>query len=142
MATLVLRMKCAKSVFKSGGNRMPDILPWVWLAIGLTFFYFAIVFYQYSQKKLRSFSIRERQQKVLDDEPVPEEMNIFHELLHDFEQYLESINKLINRTLPDPESPQLASSWLVSPLLSLHILRSTTFEKPEAVYFRCKIKEA
>jgi hypothetical protein len=72
---------------------MPDILPWVWLAIGITFFYFAIVFYQYSQRNLRSFSIRERQQKVLDDEPVPEDMNIFHELIHDFEQYLESINK-------------------------------------------------
>ena len=72
---------------------MPDILPWVWLAIGLTFFYFAIVFYQYSQKPLRMFNIRERQQKKLDDEPPPEDMNIFHELLHDFEQYLVSINK-------------------------------------------------
>jgi hypothetical protein len=69
------------------------MLAWVWLAIGLVFFYFAIVFYQYSQKPLRSFNIRERQQKQLDDEPVPEEMNIFHELMQDFEQYLESINK-------------------------------------------------
>ncbi len=69
------------------------MLAWIWLAIGLVFFYFAIVFYQYSQKPLRSFNIRERQQKRLDDEPVPEEMNIFHELMQDFEQYLESINK-------------------------------------------------
>jgi hypothetical protein len=69
------------------------MLPWIWLAIGLTFFSFAIVFFQYSKKPLRSFNIRERQQKRVDDEPVPEEMNIFHELMQDFEQYLETINK-------------------------------------------------
>jgi hypothetical protein len=71
---------------------MPEILTWVWLAIGLTFFYFAIVFYQYSQVPLRSFTIRERQQQVLDEQPEPVEMTIFHELMHDFEQYLQSIN--------------------------------------------------
>lgn len=69
------------------------MLPWVWLAIGLTFFYFAIIFYQYSQKPLRSFVIRDRQQKKLDTEPEPEGMNLFYELQNDFEKYLENINK-------------------------------------------------
>ncbi len=69
------------------------MLPWVWLAIGLTFFYFAIIFYQYSQKPLRSFVIRDRQQNKLDTDPEPEEMNIFYELQNDFEKYLESLNK-------------------------------------------------
>jgi hypothetical protein len=71
------------------------MLPWIWLAIGLTFFYFSIVFYQYSKDPLRSFIVREGQQTRLDTEPDPEpkELNAFNELQRDFGRYLESINR-------------------------------------------------
>jgi hypothetical protein len=71
------------------------MLPWVWLGIGLTFFYFSIVFYQYSKDPLRSFVVRQGQQTRLSEEPDPDpdDMTAFNELRRDFGRYLESMNK-------------------------------------------------
>lgn len=68
------------------------MLQWVWVAIGLVFFYFAIIFYQYSKTPLRDFNIRQSQRTKTDEEQESEEMTIFMELQRDFGRYLESIN--------------------------------------------------
>jgi len=68
------------------------MLQWVWIAIGLVFFYFAIIFYQYSKTPLRDFNIRESQQAQTDEHKDSEEMSIFSELQRDFGRYLQSVN--------------------------------------------------
>lgn len=68
------------------------MLQWIWVAIGLVFFYFTIIFYQYSKTPLRDFNIRQSQQLKTDEERNSEEMTIFKELQRDFGRYLESIN--------------------------------------------------
>lgn len=68
------------------------MLQWVWVAIGLIFFYFAIIFYQYSKTPLRDFNIRQSQQTKTAEEKASGEMTIFKELQRDFGRYLESIN--------------------------------------------------
>lgn len=68
------------------------MLSWIWLIIGLIFYYFSIVFFQYSRTPLQSFVIRKGHKNTLEGAPEIEELSSFKELLSDVDRYLESIN--------------------------------------------------
>ncbi len=74
------------------------MISWIWLAIGLIFYYFSFVFVQYSRTPLRSFLIREGQKTELASATDLGELSSFNKLRIDFDRYLDSINsKSISR---------------------------------------------
>ena len=68
------------------------MLSWIWLTIGLIFYYFSFVFFQYSRTPLQSFVIRKGQKITFEGAPEIEELSSFKEFLSDVDRYLESIN--------------------------------------------------
>jgi hypothetical protein len=75
------------------------MISWIWLTIGLIFYYFSFVFFQYSRTPIRSFLIREGQKTVLESTTELGELSSFKQLWSDFDRYLDSINsRNISRT--------------------------------------------
>lgn len=68
------------------------MLSWIWLAIGLIFYYFSFVFFQYSKTPIRSFMIRDGQKAILENATDLGELSSFKQLRSDFDHYLDSIN--------------------------------------------------
>ena len=68
------------------------MLSWIWLAIGLIFYYMSFVFVQYSRTPMRSFLIREGQNNALEGATDLGELSSFNQLRRDFDHYLDSIN--------------------------------------------------
>ncbi len=68
------------------------MISWIWLAIGLIFYYFSFVFFQYSRTPIRSFVMREGQKTVVESSTELDELSSFKQLWSDFDHYLDSIN--------------------------------------------------
>ncbi|MHA2172551.1 MAG: hypothetical protein ACXAB7_21985 [Candidatus Kariarchaeaceae archaeon] len=68
------------------------MLTWIWLGIGLIFYYFSFVFLQYSRTPIRSFLIREGQKTAFESATDLSEQSSFNQLWKDFDRYLDSVN--------------------------------------------------
>jgi hypothetical protein len=65
-----------------------------WLIVAIIFFYFAFVFWRFSNEPIRYFKFRRRSEAKEDEKGDSEVELLPEDFLHDFEGYLEAINRL------------------------------------------------
>jgi hypothetical protein len=70
---------------------MPDQ---TWLIVAVIFFYFAFVFWRFSNEPIRPFRLRPQGEEEEGETSDPKQEKYAAEFLHDFEGYLASINRM------------------------------------------------